>query len=228
MRTWLLAAALTASLALVPMSAGADGTGSYPASGAPVDADAQRLSQLGHSVKSNLVPAGKSDRYGHAEVLINAPLAKVRQQVTDYAHYKDLVPEKFHNARVVDKNKEQGTTDLYFTLDIMKGLVKLTNQIRFAPPRSAGPSTEIIEGRFIKGTNVKDSNVILTLHQVTPEFTVLKIDLLILPTIPAPQAAIDEELRDAALMAADALHDRAQGHNRTVPLNATSSTASAQ
>src|SRR5438552_18472719 len=100
MRTWLIAPVLVAaSLALLPGSARADGD---------VNADAQRLSQLGHSVKTNIVPAGKSDRYGHAEVLINAPLAKVRQQVTDYAHYKDLVPEKFHNARVVDKTREQG------------------------------------------------------------------------------------------------------------------------
>jgi hypothetical protein len=38
------------------------------------------------------------------------------------------------------------------------------------------------------------------------------------PTIPAPQAAVDEELRDSALKAVDAIHDRAQGHNRTVPL----------
>jgi hypothetical protein len=193
-----------------------------------IDADAQRLSQLGHSVKTNVVPAGKTERYGHAEVLINAPITKVRQQVTDYAHYKDLVPEKFHNARVVDKDKEHGTTDLYFTLDIMKGLVKLTNQIRFTSPRVVAPGTEVIEGRFVKGTNVKDSNVILTLREVTPDFTVLKIDLLILPTIPAPQAAIDEELRDAALMAADALHDRSQGNNKTIRLYASSASASAQ
>src|SRR5262249_43972356 len=141
-RLSLLAAAFAAAFALLPGSARADGDAA---------AEAQRLSQLGHSTKTNLVPAGKSDRYGHAEVLINPPLAKVRQQATDFAHYKDLVPEKFHNARVVDKNKEQGTTDLYFTLDIMKGLVKLTNQIRFAPPRVVAPGTEVVEGRFVKG-----------------------------------------------------------------------------
>jgi hypothetical protein len=211
---WLLSAAFAASLAFVPGAARADGQ---------IDSEALRLSQLGHSVKTNLVPAGKTARYGHAEVLINAPLAKVRQQVTDYAHYKDLVPDKFHNARVVDKNKDQGTTDLYFTLEIMKGMVKLTNQIRFTPPRVVAPGTEVVEGTFVKGTNVKDSNVLLTLREVAPEFTILKLDLFIQPTIPAPQPAIDEELRDAALKAVDALHDRAQGHNRTVPLAVTAS-----
>ncbi len=204
---WLLPAALLATLAITPSSARADGT----------DAEALRLSQLGHSTKTNLVPAGKSDKYGHAEVLINAPIAKVRQQVVDYAHYKEFAPEKFKNARVVDKNREQGTTDLYFAIEVMHGLVKLTNTLRFGAPVVVG-NTEVVEGRFVNGTNVKDANIVLTMREVSPEFTVLKVDLLMVPTIPAPQAAVDEELRDSALKAVDAIHDRAQGHSRTVPM----------
>ncbi len=183
-----------------------------------LDADAQRLSQLGRSFKTNVVPQGKTERYGHAEVLINAPMARVRQQVTDYAHYKEFVPDKFHNARVIGKDRMQGTTDLYFAIDVMKGLIKLTNTLRFGAPRVLGPGFEVVEGTFVRGTNVKDANIILTMREVFPNFTVLKIDLLILPTIPAPQSAIDEELRDAAQNAVDAIHDRAQGHNRVVPL----------
>jgi hypothetical protein len=205
---WLLPAAFAASLALIPGSARADG----------VDADALRLSQVGHSVKSNVVPAGKSDRYGHAEVLINAPLAKVRQQITDYAHYKDFVPEKFHNARIVDKDKDKGTTDLYYQLEVMHGIVKLSNVLRFGQPRVVSSGTEVVEGTFVKGTNVKDANIVFTMREVGPDWTVLKLDLLIVPTIPAPQAAIDEELRDSALKAVDVVHDRAQGHSRTVPM----------
>ncbi len=199
--------AFVASMAVLPGTARADG----------VDAEAQRLSQLGHSTKTTLVPAGKSDKYGHAEVLINAPLAKVRQQVTDFAHYKDFAPDKFKNARVVDKNREQGTTDLYFAIEAMHGLVKLTNTLSFGAPKVVG-NTEIVEGRFVSGSNVKDANIVLTMREVSPDFTVLKIDLLMIPTIPAPQAAVDEELRDSALKAVDAIHDRAQGHARTVPL----------
>lgn len=199
--------------------------GSASADGPQVaDADAVRLSQLGHSFKTNAVPAGKSERYGHAEVLINAPLAKVRQQVTDFAHYKDFAPDKFHNARVVDKDRDHGTTDLYFSLDVMRGMVKLTNTMRFSPVKVLAPGLEVVEGKFVKGTNVRDSNIILTMHEVSPDFTVLKVDLLIQPLIPAPQSAVDEELRDSALKAVDAIHDRAQGHNKTVALqNATAS-----
>ena len=205
---FLLPVAFAASLAMIPGSARADGT----------DAEAQRLSQLGHSTKTNLVPSGKSDKYGHAEVLINAPLAKVRQQVTDFSHYKEFAPDKFKNARVVDKNRDAGTTDLYFAIEVMHGLVKLTNTLRFSAPRVITPGTEVVEGTFVNGTNVKNANIVLTMREVSPEFTVLKIDLLMVPTIPAPQAAVDEELRDSALKAVDAIHDRAQGHNRTVPL----------
>ena len=205
---WMFAAALAAPLSLLPGAAHADGG----------DTEAQRLSQLGHSTKTNLVPTGKGDKYGHAEVLINAPLAKVRQQVVDFAHYKEFAPDRFRNARVVDKNRDAGTTDLYFAIEVMHGLVKLTNTLRFQAPKVVTPGTEVVEGRFVSGTNVKDANIVLTMREVSPEFTVLKIDLLIIPTIPAPQAAVDEELRDSALKAVDAIHDRAQGHSRTVPL----------
>jgi hypothetical protein len=35
--------------------------------------------------------------------------------------------------------------------------------------------------------------------------------MLLKPGLPAPQSAIDEELRDSARYAVDSIHDRAQG-----------------
>src|SRR6185436_3824180 len=78
-------------------------TTSVAHAGGADDPDVQRLNAAGHSVKSNVVPAGKSVSYGHAEVLVNASMAKTLQVVTDIAHYKDLVPNKFQNARVIAK-----------------------------------------------------------------------------------------------------------------------------
>jgi hypothetical protein len=60
-------------------------------------------------------------------------------------------------------------------------------------------------------------DVVWTMHELGPEWTVLKMDLLLKPGLPAPQSAIDEELRDSAMMAVDLVHDRAQGSHGVGP-----------
>lgn len=190
-------------LLAVPTAAQADGT----------DAEASRIATAGHSLKWNWVPPGKSDRFGHAEVLINAPLPAVRAVVTDYGHYKDLVPSKFHNAHVIAKDA-QGT-DVYMQVPILHGMVTLWDVTRFGPVRPVGPGIETMEGNFVRG-NLKAMNAIFTMRALSDHWTLLKFDLLLLPNLPAPQSAIDEELRDAALQAVDAIHDRAQGHSHWV------------
>jgi hypothetical protein len=183
------------------------------------DADVPRLNSATNVLKWNYVPSGKTERYGHAEVLINAPLAKVRQLVTDYAHYKELAPTKFQNSRVVAKRA--GETDVYLQIPIMNGLVTLWDVARFSPPRVASPGVEIIEGHQIKG-NLKDFQVAWTLRSLGDNTTVLKCDLLLLLNIAAPQTAVDEELRDAAGQAVDAIWGKAQnGQRKIVPFNGT-------
>lgn len=177
------------------------------------DPDVARLNQAGRSIKWNTSLPNKSGRYGHAEVLINAPLAAVRNHVTAYHQYRELVPRKFNNARVVAK--ESGATDVYFQVNVMHGLVSLWQVLRFEAPQVVEPGIEVLEGRFVRG-NVKTANLVFTLKRVDDNFTILKLDLLILPNVPAPQSALDEELRDAAMDAVDALHRRVQGHARNV------------
>src|SRR5215471_15432187 len=88
------------AVALVPSAASAD------------NADAARIAAAGHSLKWNWTPPGHSDRYGHAETLIHAPLQSVRTRVLDFAHYRDIVPEKFKTSRVVGHGPD-GSADVY-------------------------------------------------------------------------------------------------------------------
>ncbi len=174
-----------------------------------------RLLSVGHSVKSNVVPAGKQTSYGHAEVLVNASPEKVTQIVTAFGQYKDLVPAKFKTSRVVAKDRNG--TDVYLQIPMKGPLpITLTPTLRFAPPVKPNAATTVVEGKFVSGSYVKDANVIFTIRQVAPEVCLLKLDLLILPTIPATQSMLDEEMRDAALQAVDAVHDKAQGNRETV------------
>ena len=198
------------ALALTSGRAGAEASCSDP--------DVLRIEGAGQTVKWNYTPPGRQDRYGHAEALVNAPMAKVRAQTVDFAHFKDLVPDKFHTARVIAK--EKGSTDVYVQVPVMRGLIVLTTVLRFGPPRVVSPGLELVEGTFVSGNkNVKTANILFTVHEIDAEHTVLKCDLLILPTMAAPQSAIDEELRDAAQQAIDAMQERAQGRKGTFPIN---------
>jgi hypothetical protein len=171
------------------------------------DPDLARLAD-GVSRKENWQPPGTTQRYGHAEVLVHAPLAAVKKVVLDYAHYKDLVPNKFHTSRLVAK--ENGATDVYLQVPIMHGMITLWDVMRFRELTPVAPGWAMVEGWLVRG-NVKEANVAWTMHAIDDEYTVLKFDLLILPSMPAPQSAIDEELRDAAMDAIDAVRDKAQG-----------------
>ena len=173
------------------------------------DDDVKRLAD-GKSIKSNWQPPGTNERYGHAEVLIHAPFGTVKKLVLDYGHYKDLVPDKFHNSRIVGKTG--GMTEVYMQVPIMHGMLTLWNVMRFSELKAVAADYCIVEGWFVKG-NVRAANVAWTVKRVDDEWTILKFDLLMLPNLPAPQSAIDEELRDAAMDAVNGVHDHAQGNN---------------
>jgi hypothetical protein len=175
------------------------------------DSEAARISAAGHALKWNWTPPGQSDRYGHAETLVHAPLSAVRERVVDFGRYHEFVPTKFKTSRVVGHGPD-GSTDVYIQIAVMHGLITLWDVTRFAPPRVEGPGLEVVQGRMVRGKgNVDNMDAVWTLRAVDPEWTLLKFDLLLKPGLPVPQSAVDEELRDSALYAVDAVHDRAQG-----------------
>lgn len=187
---------------VISSSALADGPA--PASSDP---DLARLIPAnGHSVKWNYVPSGKTDRYGHAEVLVAAPLSYVRELILDYSHYKDYSGGKFKTSRLVDKTDT--SSDVYFQVPVLHGMVMLWQVVRFGAVRVLQPGVEVVQGAFVRG-NVKGSDVVFTMRSVGDK-TVLKADLLVNPDFAAPQSMIDEELRDAAQNAVDAVQARAQ------------------
>ena len=176
----------------------APASGAWPFDAAPSDADRaaqlDRLRKDAGPIKSNWTPSGKSDRYGHAEGLIAAAPDAVRSKLTDYAHFKELAGPKFKSVKVVDK--QGASTDVYFQLPIMKGMITIWYVTRFAPPKPAAGG-DVIEGTFVKG-NIKGMQIAFTIKPgVDDKSTALTCDLVLQPNVPAPQSALDEELRDA-------------------------------
>jgi hypothetical protein len=193
--------------------------GSSTAKADAVDPDAARIEAAGHSLKWNWTPPGHSERYGHAETLIHAPLPAVRTQVLDYARYHEFMPTRFKTSRVVGHGAD-GSADLYSQILVLHGLVTLWSVTHFKPPQAVSPGTEIVEGRMVPGKgNIDDLHVVWTMRAIDEQWTVLKADMLIKPGLPAPQWALDEELRDSAMFGVDSVHDKAQGRGGIDPWN---------
>lgn len=154
----------------------------------------ERLKSDPGPIKSNWVPPGKKERYGRAVGLIDASPEAVRGKLLDFRNYKDLAGPKFKSVRVVDKQGD--STDVYFQLPIMKGIVTLWYVTRFPPSRRASTG-DVIEGTFVKG-NIEHMHIAFTVRPGRDESSsVLVCDLVLRPTVPAPRSALDEELRDA-------------------------------
>lgn len=179
------------------------------------DPDATRIAAAGHSLKWNWTPPGRDARYGHAETLIHAPIAKVRGLVLDFAHYTELAPS-ITTSRVVGRDK--GGTDVYLRMGVLNNALAIWSVIRFAPPEHTPAGAEVIEGRMLQGKgNIDDSVLVWTVRSAGPEWTVLKLDFLLRPGLPVPQSLVDEQLRDSAMDAVNSLHDRAQGSKEILP-----------
>jgi hypothetical protein len=201
----LIPAAAVAALSLFSVSdAQADNT----------DAQLDRLNAAGHTLKWNYVPPGKAVRYGHAEALVQAPEALVRTQMTDYSHYKDLSGGKFKTSRMVAKDGDN--TDVYFQVPVMHGMLTLWYVSRFGAAKTIAPKTESVEGTFVRG-NISDMHLVLTARAIDDRFSIVSCDLFVKPNLPAPQSAVDEELRDACGDAVEAVRDKSQGFKGTVP-----------
>jgi hypothetical protein len=211
------AASVTASVTPASPDGGANAANATGAASGASDPEALRIASAGHSLKWNWTPPGHVDRYGHAETLIHAPLAAVRARVLDYQHYREILPSRFKISRVVG-HVPDGSADVYIQIAVMHDMVLLWDVTRFAPLRRPSPDLEVVEGKMLPGKgNVEDFDVVWTMHALDPEWTVLMLDLLLKPNLPAPQSAVDEELRDSAMIAVDVIHDRSQGSPRVGP-----------
>jgi hypothetical protein len=171
------------------------------------DEEATKLAKLGGKTKTNLIPPGQTEKHGHAEVLIEAPIDMVEQQVRAFGQYKDFAPGKFKTSKIVDKTET--TTDVYMQIAIMKGFVTLWQIVRFGPTRTVSNDTRVIEGNLVKG-NVRAAHSLFALRKVSERRTILKVDVLIAIEVPAPEELLDEELRDYASDALEGLRDKSQ------------------
>lgn len=191
-----------AALALLSLPAVA-----HADSASNADPQVQRLLDAKRTLKWNFAAPGSKDRYGHAEAIVDAPVEKVAKVVQDFGHYREL-HRKFATARVVAKEGE--ATDVYmrYPVQIGKFTIEFHEVMRFTPARNEGGS-HILEGRGVKG-DMDRGHTRFTIKPLDDKRSVLVVDVLLVPKIPAPQVLIDEELRDGAEDFVNGIRDRAQ------------------
>lgn len=165
-----------------------------------------RLLQAKQTMKWNH-PIG-AERYGHAEALVGASVEQLGKTISDYGHYRELHP-KFSTARVIAK--ESNRTDVYMRYPVKIGLIRIEmyEVLRFTPD-GVSDGKHVVEARGISG-DMRSAHTIITFRAVDATHSLLQVDVLLVPKLPAPQRFIDEELRDGAEDFVNGLKDKAQG-----------------
>lgn len=135
---------------------------------------------------------------GAARTIVVAPDHVVKSVVTDFGHYESFI-SRFRAAKVVGRVGDK--TDVYLQVPIIKGAVKIWAVVRFDPPKQVGDD-QIISGKMIKG-NVKRLDAVWRWHRVDDQHTELRLELLIVPDLPVPEAVVLPEVRYAAAKAVD-------------------------
>jgi hypothetical protein len=172
------------------------------------DPQVARLLDAKKTLNWNHTLGSSKDRYGHAEALVAAPADKLAKTASEFGQYRHL-HRKFATARVIAKEGDQ--TDVYMRYPVQIGpmTIELYEVMRFGPVRAAG-GTHVLEGRGVKG-DMKRGHTIITIKPVDATHSLLQVDISLVPTLPAPQSYVDEELRDGAQDFVNGLKDRAQG-----------------
>jgi hypothetical protein len=97
-----------------------------------------------------------------------------------------------------------------YPVTIGKLTFELHETMRFAPTKSVG-NAYVLEGQALLNGDMKQGHTVITVKPIDAKHSLLMVDVLLVPKLPAPQSFIDEELRDGALDFLNGLKDKAQG-----------------
>jgi ribosome-associated toxin RatA of RatAB toxin-antitoxin module len=181
------------------------------------ETEAQRLLRTHATERYNVGLPGFKIRAGGGMTVVNAPLASVRQTVTDYSHYAEFMP-RFQKSRIL--GKDPSGTLVYLQVAILHGAMSVWAQTRFAPPVPEG-NGERIEGKLEAKGNVDDLRAVWHLVPVDPDHTIVKLELLIVPPSAltlVPGSIVTDELAFASDQAVSATRDRTEARCGARPM----------
>jgi len=149
-------------------------------------------------------PASRIDT-GGAAIFVNAPIEAVRRVVTDYRHYDTMI-KPFKQSKLLSRSK--GVSEVYLEVPVLHGAATVWVVVNIGQPVKENGEEKIV-AKFQRG-NVDDFRAVWRLRAVDAEHTVVKLELLVDPKLPAPASVITGELTGAADKAVTAVRERAQ------------------
>ncbi|UQA54609.1 SRPBCC family protein [Polyangium aurulentum] len=149
-------------------------------------------------------PASRIDT-GGAAIFVNAPIEAVRRVVTDYRHYDTMI-RPFKQSKLLSRSK--GVSEVYLEVPVLHGAATVWVVVNIGQPVKENGEEKII-AKFQRG-NVDDFRAVWRLRAIDAEHTVVKLELLVDPKLPAPASVITGELTGAADKAVTAVRERAQ------------------
>jgi hypothetical protein len=158
---------------------------------ARADEEADRLAALGrphtYTLKTTS-PASPIDT-GGAAILVHAPIEDVRKIVTNYGSYQKFL-KPFDQSKVLAKRK--GVSEVYLQVPILHGAARIWAVAEMPPPAKRG-AEEVIAGRMKKG-NISDFRPVWRMRAIDDQRTVLKLELLVDPSLPFGASLITKHL----------------------------------
>jgi hypothetical protein len=198
-------------LSFVLLAAGSDAVAqSDPPADGGASSDVSRVIRSRDAVRYSVAMPDAPIRAGAAMLAVDAPLADVRQIVTDYAHYQDVMRD-FQKSRILARGP--AGTDVYLQAPILHGAATLWAVVRFGLPVRDGAG-ERIEGKKTGQANVDDLRATWRLYPIDANRTLLKLEFLVVPSLPLPGAMITPQLAESSEDAVRACRDRAEARAR--------------
>jgi polyketide cyclase/dehydrase/lipid transport protein len=150
---------------------------------------------------------------GRTAVKVNAPIARVRESVLDFAHYAEFMPH-YRSAKLLGRTAT-GARDVYMEIEALHGAVKMWVEIEFPKPTIVD-GVETYESRFIKG-NVDEFKAIWRLRKIDELSTELSLEVFLQPSIPLPTSLMNSENLGGSLKGVMAMRGRIEGAATAAP-----------
>lgn len=175
----------------------------------PIDIGALQRTDQAQRYELNLPNAAL--RAGGAAIVVNASAAAVRSIVMDFGAYEKFMPN-FKRSRVI--SRKPGGTDVYLQVPILHGVMKIWTVARFAPP-SLDEQGERIEGHKLDQGNLDDFRAIWHIKPIDAAHTLLRLELLVVPSFPVPHSLVTPALAESAENGVQACRARVQQLNQS-------------
>lgn len=174
---------------------------------ARADDEADKLATLGKAQPYTLKTASPASAIdtGGAAILVNAPLAEVRKVVTRYGDYQKFL-KPFDQSKVLSKRK--GVSEVYLQVPILHGAARIWVVTELSAPTKRG-AEEVITGRLKRG-NVDDFRAVWRMRAIDAEHTVLKLELLVDPSLPFGASLVTKTLMGSAEKGVRGVKQRAE------------------